>query len=354
MGRKGRRWGMLLLVLMMALTAWALFHDQSPAEILAALREVKGGYILAALGLMTAFVGAEALETRVILSRLGHRVSYLRCMSYAFTGFYVSSVTPSAAGGQPAQVYEMSRDGVPPSHGTLDMLLISVSYQVATLVYAGLSWLFLPLLRERVGGPLGLLLLYGGVVLGVLTLGMLCCLFWPAVARRVLGWVEKLLTRLGFGGKFQAEALLEEYAAGARCLRSAPLLFPALLLISLVQLSALYAVPYLVYLAFGCGELGLPIFLGTQALLTVAVSALPLPGAVGPAEGGFVTAFSPLFGAALVMPAMLVSRVVSFYGFVIISGLVFLGRCLFRRWQNVKKEDSPKGKWNKDLLHFTR
>lgn len=354
MSGRGRKWGILLLVVMMGLTAWALLKEQSPGEILSALRGVDGRYVAGALGLMTAFVGAEALGTRLILGRLGHTAPYFRCLGYAFTGFYVSSVTPSAAGGQPAQIYEMSQDGIPPSHGTLDMLLISVSYQVATLVYAGLAWFCLPVLRQRMAGTLGILLLYGGVVLTALTFGMLCCLFWPAVARRVLGWVSALLTRLGLGGRLQVDAILEEYAAGARCLRRTPALFPALLVLSLVQLTALYAVPYLVYLAFGCSGAGVFLFVGTQALLTVAVSALPLPGAVGPAEGGFVAAFGPLFGAALVTPAMLVSRAVSFYGFVLISGAVVLSRYLIRRLGATGKNTKFHGKWKKHLLHFTR
>ncbi len=353
MGRRGRRWGVVLLLVLMGLTAWALFHEQSPAGIWKALRGVDGWYIAGAFGLMTLFLAMEALGSRIILARLGHAVPYRRCLGYSFTGFYVSSVTPSAAGGQPAQVYEMSRDGIPPSHGTLDMLLLSLSYQIATLLYGLLSWLLLPTIRLRMGGVLGALLVYGGGVLTALTAGMLCCLFWPAVARRVLGWVSALLRRLGLGDKLHTEALLEEYAAGARCLRTAPLLFPVLLLLALVQLTALYAVPYLVYRSFGCSGLPLALFLGTQALLTVAVSALPLPGAVGPAEGGFVSAFSPLFGQALVMPAMLVSRTVSFYGFLLVSGGVFLARCLVRRLCPAVKNGKFPGKHNKDLLHFT-
>lgn len=51
---------------------------------------------------------------------------------------------------------------------------------------------------------------------------------------------------------------------------------------------------------------------------------LPLPGAVGPAEGGFVSAFAAVFGTEMVTPAMLVSRGISFYAFLIISFTVSL------------------------------
>ena len=49
-------------------------------------------------------------------------------------------------------------------------------------------------------------------------------------------------------------------------------------------------------------------------------ASLPLPGVVGAQEGGFVTLFRLFFGAELVLPAMLMSRGISFYAFLLISG----------------------------------
>ena len=124
---------------------------------------------------------------------------------------------------------------------------------------------------------------------------------------------------------------MEEYAAGAGILRRNPALLPMLLGLNALQLTAVFSVPYVVYRAFGLSGTGPALFLGTQALVTLAVSSLPLPGAVGPAEGGFVAAFAPIFGAGLVTPAMLVSRGISFYAFLIISGAVALAFHLMGR-----------------------
>ncbi len=82
---------------------------------------------------MFCFVGCEAMCSKLILARLGHHLPYRRCLGYSFTGFYVSSITPSSTGGQPAQIYYMSKDSVPAAHGSLNMMLIAVCYQVVTL-----------------------------------------------------------------------------------------------------------------------------------------------------------------------------------------------------------------------------
>ena len=321
--------GTLLLAGLMALTGWLLLRDQPPAALLTALRRADLRCLLPGLGLMLTFVGCEAMCSHLILGRLGHRVSWLRCLGYSFVGFYVSSITPSATGGQPAQVYYMSRDSIPAAHGALNMLLIAVCYQITVLFYALGAWVFLPGTRAAMGGGMGVLLVCGGAVMAALTAGMLAFLFLPGPARRLAEGVLSFLVRVRLirdraGAEKKLAQQMEEYAAGAAVLRRAPGLLPALLALSVLQLTALFSVPYLVYRAFGLAGVGLPVFLGTQALVTLAVSSLPLPGAVGPAEGGFVAAFGPLFGAQLATPAVLLSRGISFYSFLLVSGCAAL------------------------------
>jgi len=53
----------------------------------------------------------------------------------------------------------------------------------------------------------------------------------------------------------------------------------------------------------------------------VAVSIFPLPGAVGANEIGFIAIYSILVGKGIVNSTMLLSRGISFYLFVIVTGL---------------------------------
>lgn len=117
MSRKKTLVGIGLIVAIMALTGWMLFKDQPVTRLLQILGRLKPGWLVLGLGLMLVFVGCEALCSHLILGRLGHRAPYRHCLGYSFVGFYVSSITPSATGGQPAQVYYMSRTASPPPTG---------------------------------------------------------------------------------------------------------------------------------------------------------------------------------------------------------------------------------------------
>ena len=327
---KGKRLaGGALLLALIALTFYLLLRNQPISQLADVMGRVKPGYVLLGLGLMFVFVGCEAMCSRLILGRLGHPLPYRRCLGFSFVGFYVSSITPSATGGQPAQIYYMSKSGVPAAHGALNMMMIAVCYQVTVLLYAAGAAVAMPEVISAMGPGMGLMLLYGGLVMLALTVGMLCFMFLPNAARRLMNGLLNLGTRLRLvRDRAAAEARLErqmaEYRAGAACFRQNAGLVPVLLGLNAVQLTALFLVPFVVYRAFGLSGHGALELVGVQALLTLSTSSLPLPGAVGATEGGFVTLFALFFGPSLVTPAVLVSRGISFYAFLLLSGCVTL------------------------------
>lgn len=336
--------GIGLILALMLVTGYLLFRDMSFSRLAGTLRQLNPLWLLAGLGLMFLFVGSEALCSRIILGRLGHKVPYRRCVGYSFVGFYVSSITPSATGGQPAQVYYMSRDGVPAAHGALNMMLIAVCYQVVVIGYALASALFHFDLVRNLGGGLGLLLLYGALVNGVLTAGMLCLMFLPNAARKLTGGVLRLLVKVHIvrdeeKARQRLEHQMEEYRRGAQCVKANPGMVPVLLGVTVVQLTALFSVPVAVYYAFGLSGASPAEIIATQALVTLAVANLPLPGAVGASEGGFVTAMALFFGSSLVTPAVLVSRGISFYSFLLISAIIAL--TVHLRTHRRKREERP-------------
>lgn len=333
---KKSNWGLVLIAAIMVFTGWYILRNQPLSSLVQVLSQIKPGYVLLGLGFMFVFVGSEAMCSKLILGRLGHKTRYRQCLGYSFTGFYVSSITPSSTGGQPAQIYYMSKDGIPAAHGSLNMMLIAVCYQVVTLLYAVVAFFALPGIRKDMGGGLGVLLAFGGIVMILLTAGMLCMMFLPSAAKKLTNGLLDLLVKLHIVRREaemrrKLDAQMAEYRQGAECIRANLKLMPALLGITFLQLTALYAVPFVVYLGFGLQGATLFQLVGTQALVNLAVGSLPLPGAVGASEGVALRAFGLFFGAGLVAPAVLVSRGISFYSFLLISAGVTVGMHLKHR-----------------------
>lgn len=341
MQSKRNQIGAAILVVLMAVTFWVLLRDMPLTRLASVLGQLKPGWIIGGLGLMLLMLCFEASCTRQILPCLGHKTSLLRCLSYSFAGFYFSAITPSATGGQPAQIYCMSRDGVSAAHGTLNMLLLAMCYQVTLLLFAAAAAVLYPWLLAEMGSGMLLLLIYGILINVALTAGMLCLMFLPNAARKICTGVLNLLVKIRLvrnraRAEEKLERQMEDYHSGAECLRRNPTLPFRLLGCSILQLSALFSVPYMVYRAFGLSGYGVLELLGAQALLTLAVGSLPLPGAVGASEGGFLRGFTLFFGAELVTPAVLVSRGISFYSFMVLSGVITLAVQLWIRRRNAE------------------
>lgn len=334
-----------VMALLLVWTVYMLLADQPIDRLWAGLKAARPLWLLAGFGFMGLFLTCEALSSHLVLRTLGTPAPLVRCLGYACTGFYFSTVTPSSTGGQPMQVYAMARDGLPAAHGALDMLLISICYQLSAALYALGAWLGFPGLTGGLGKGLKLLLLAGFIATLALAGVMVLFLVRPGWCTRVADGLTAVLGHLPFVKNPRAfRARLEEpiaqYTWGGSFLCRRPSLFPRLLGLSLVQLLCLYLVPWTVYRAFGLTGHSAPELVALQALMAVAVGLLPLPGSTGAAETAFLTGFAAFFGD-LVAPAVVLSRGISCYGMLLVTGLVCLAAHLRRRKRERNAQTAP-------------
>ncbi len=316
-----------VMAVLLGWTARTVFQSQTPGQLAQALGSADWRFLLLGLGLMAVFIGCEARSTHLILRAVGSPQPYRRCCFYSCTGFFFSNITPSATGGQPAQVYYMKRDGVPVVHGTIDMLLITIAYHTATVLFGALTLLTCPGITDILGGKVSFLLGLGFAIFVALNVVMALFLFLPGPVRRVCLWGIGLAVRArpGLDRAALEDRLaeqLERYGQGARLIRSSPGLLPRVLLLGCGQLACSYAVPYMVYLSFHLSGVSFWTAFALQVLCTIAVGYLPLPGAAGAAENVFLRAFAFVFGASLVAPAMILSRTVSCYLVLLATGIL--------------------------------
>lgn len=320
----------LWLAIMAGLLGWTVYtvlRDQTPGQLAHALTSADWRFLLIGLALMAAFIGCEAKSTHMILRALGSPQPYRHCYFYSCTGFFFSNITPSATGGQPAQIYYMNRDGVPAVHGAIDMLLVTIGYHTAMVGFGILALATCPNLPEMLGGQVGFLLGLGFAIFVALNVAMVLFVFLPGPVRKLGQWGIKAAVRAkpSLDQTELEEKLaeqLERYGQGARLIRSAPGLLPRIVLLSAAQLACSYAVPYLIYLAFHLTGVTFWEVFALQVLCTISVGYLPLPGSAGAAENVFLRAFAFIFGAGLVAPAMILSRTVSCYLVLIATGIV--------------------------------
>ncbi|MEG2174500.1 MAG: lysylphosphatidylglycerol synthase domain-containing protein, partial [Oscillospiraceae bacterium] len=271
----------------------------------------------------------EASIIWYLMHTFGRPVSFVRCTKYSCIGFFFSCITPSASGGQPAQVYVMRQDGLDLSLSTLVLLLITMAYKLVLVAIGALCMLFASSWLMSYFED-AMFFFWLGMALNVLcVVGMGVLAFSGGLATRLTLSVAGLLERFHLlrHRPDRSEHIitsLQLYHDAAALTRGQPRVLAVVLLLTTLQRCALFAVTCLVYLAFDLHGTSLLTILMLQATIALSVDMLPLPGGMGASEHLFLSAFSKIFGASLVLPAMLLSRGVGFYLLLFISALVTL------------------------------
>lgn len=314
----------LLMLGLTIITLTVILRGNDMDNLLFSLKTARISWLLAGLGCMLLFVTCEALNMYQISRSLGWPLALSRCEQYAFIGFYFSSITPSSSGGQPVQMYYMKKDRIALADSSVMILYIVFVYQMAILLLSGIMALFHPGLALRTAGHLKYLLPFGLIMNGGAALLMALFLTSDNLVRHILRFMLRIGTRLHLVKQPEEhwqhiQTEIDQYHQSSLIMRRKPLLFIKVLLISLLQMLALSSVPYCIYRALGYTSFSPGELITCQSILTVSASAVPTPGAVGAAEGGFLFAFKDIFDAETIKTAMLLSRGISLYIFLLIS-----------------------------------
>lgn len=324
---------MLICLAVLAVLSWITYHilfrDHSPEALYEAFSGADVRFVALGAVCMAVYLVCEAESIRTLMKAFQTRVSFLRSLGYSFADFYFSAITPSATGGQPMQLYYMTRDGFGFAQSSFALLTLAAVYQLIVLVYGVVMVCFRYPYVQSQERLIKWLLLFGIAVNGICSMGILLVILKRALVEHIAMAVIAVMVKLRLVKdrkklERKAEHLIEEYSKGGQCFRKYPAVFLKVVLLTVLRLTALFLVPYFACLALGIGGEGPFEFLAVQAILSLAVTAVPLPGSVGASEGSFMLLYGGMIAAGRLFPLMMLSRGISFYGFLLVSGIATL------------------------------
>ena len=133
-------WEILFLVLVFGATVYGVFRGEDLTQVLHILRQVNAVYLLPATVCVVFFIWGESIIIYYMMGTLQVRLKKWTCFLFSSIGFFYSCITPSASGGQPAQIYYMKRRDIPIPVSTLVLMVVTITYK-AVLVLTGLAML---------------------------------------------------------------------------------------------------------------------------------------------------------------------------------------------------------------------
>ncbi len=327
--RKNQIRSLIFILLLMTITMIVLLKGYSIHDLIQVIRTSSPIYLITGILLMILYLGSQALNLYIILNGLGHQVTLRRSLQYIFVGYYFGAITPCASGAQPAQLFYMNKDKI-----RVDLSAIAIFYmvfvsQIVILFLGGILTLAQLPVFLRLQNWLKYLLAAGGIFTFGLILILTALMFSQKIVPYILSLGFKIGTRWRIikdveKTKGKMEAMILSYKEKSKLLIKHPDLFFKVFSVTIVQWLFYYLISYMVYRSFGHNDhSGFELVTG-QSIISIAVTAVPLPGSVGIAEKAFLMIFQPYYTQQQLPSAMLLSRIINFYLPLFISFVVYL------------------------------
>ncbi|GFO84580.1 phosphatidylglycerol lysyltransferase [Anaerostipes butyraticus] len=310
------------------LTAYAVLKGKEISQLIRVMHSVRPVYYAAGFIFINLFVWCESYIIYRMLRVLQYQqVPKRNCIKYSYVGFFFSCITPSASGGQPAQLYYMNRDKVDVSVGAVILLIVTILYKFVLVFLGTLIFIFRhSLISEYIQGAA--FFFYLGMALNVIcVIVMFLLVFQQTLASRMIIGLVKGLEKIHVLRRKEErirklEDSMMEYHKAAAVIQEHKKLIAGMFGVTLVQRLIHFSITYLIYRGLGLSALGIVDVVALQCVISIAVDMLPLPGGMGISEGLFLSIFRKIFTGGLLYPAMLLSRGISYYALLLISAVM--------------------------------
>ena len=315
----------VFLAVVFALTIYGVFHGEDLSSMMDAIHRADKRWLIPGIVLVAFFIWGESIIIWYMMRSSGIQLKKRTCFLFSSVGFFFSCITPSASGGQPMQIYYMKKEKISIPVSTVILMIVTITYKLVLVVIGiGIAIFGRGFLHKYLEGILPVF--YLGLALNIFCVTFMTILvFHPLLAKAIMVKGMKLLERLHLvkkkdGRLKKLEDSMDTYRDTAAYLKTHPRVIVNVIAITFVQRMAMFAVTWFVYKAFSLSGTGFWAVLFLQAVISVSVDMLPLPGGMGISETLFLTIFTPVFDT-LLLPGMVLSRGLGYYGELLISAL---------------------------------
>lgn len=341
--------GTLFLVFVVGVLAYTAYNDffatdkEFPSVEVIQETFAKGWpYALCALLALLVQYVVKGLKIAIMCKSMTGRFHIKTSMETGIIGTYYNNVTPLAVGGQPFEIYHLSKHGV---HGGVASSIPLATFFLNQLAFVILGILSLIFINSNTFNiPTALISPFTGVfnVLGII--GLVCCIFMPSMVigfsllpklgAKFVRFIMKLCAKLRIvkDAEEKTESTIKTVQHNAICIKkiaTSPVVFITTFLLSFVENLAGSSIAYFILKTFGFeipGVSGIVEWVQVVQIVTLlyaSITFIPTPGNSGAADLSFYVLFSAgITLAGLAFPAMLTWRIFSFYSTIII-GFVF-------------------------------
>lgn len=279
-------------------------------------------FIFCILGLIALYYLSDMLRTAVIIKhttgRYRFRVSFKSCLLCK----YYDNITPLGSGGQPFQMYYLSKH-IPTGPATSLPIIVLFLSQLVFFVLCIFTFIFQP---NAVSDTFRITAYFGAAFYLLVPATVMLFSFMPKLMSGVIRFILRVGEKLRLVKDFQKTYdktihSIGEYRVAFKSVGKNPWTVISVSLLSAIHYISINSVPY--FVARICGfDIDYFYVTAMTIYITAAVTFIPTPGTSGAAESAFYIVFNVLEGSYLFW-GMILWRI-SVYYLIILIGLITL------------------------------
>lgn len=315
----------ITFVIMMLL----IFKTNQIDNMVAALKEIKPLFIGVAILLVMGYWLFEAYILYRLIKHSEAHLSFASALKITLAGQFFNGITPFASGGQPAQLYMLHKCSVPIGTGASVLTRKFIIYQAALVLYSLIVVAFESAFFMRTIPHFAFLGLIGFAVNLVVILALVLLAYRYAFTMRlaigIAKFVRKRTKRLSVKRRCtQTLIQIRNFHTQMDKAREKRTAWLVLGFLSMLQLTLFFSIPLVIGYGFHLTNLSIFYMIGAAAFVSMITAFIPIPGAALGAEGSFFLVYQIFFPSKLVITALLLWRIFTYYMPLLVGGTVLM------------------------------
>ncbi|MDD3241267.1 MAG: lysylphosphatidylglycerol synthase transmembrane domain-containing protein [Bacilli bacterium] len=319
----------IILLLVTFLVMYFLLKD-SFGDVVKLLSSANILFIFFAVGSLIMSILFETLCFKSIINEYKDDFSFNKILKLVIATKFFNGITPFSTGGQPMQVYMLKKDGLRMSKSTNIIIQNFILYQAALVIYGIIAFLINLKFKLIVNAIILQKLIVLGFVVNTLVMVVLIMVSFGGKFNKIMiNKFIKILHKLHLikdENKHlnQWEKRCEDFYEGSSVLLSKPKVLVQGVIFQFISLTFLYAIPFLIILAFDIHtNISIVTTIVAVAYILILGSFVPIPGASGGIEYGFLEIFAGFLGHGMLQTVLIIWRFITYYFPMIVGGIIF-------------------------------
>lgn len=286
------------------------------------LKNLQIQWIIAAIFSMILYWVFEAKILQITVFLMKKDYKFKEAFKVTMIGQYFNSITPFASGGQPMQLYALTKQGLGAGKSGSALMIKFIMYQGILTIYS-LILIFwkLDFFRRKTSNLFYLI----GVGFAVHASVILCLVVFSKyrkLTHKFIMLLSKILRKFKLVKNISKLELsindnLDQFHDNMQIAKhSKGLIFKAVIY-TILQLTIYFIIPYFIYLSFGMRGASIGSMIAGTSFIMMITAVIPSPGAMGGAEGAFFICFSLFFATTNIMSGILLWRLITFYSCIV-------------------------------------